>query len=138
MNAPASRRPRRPRSIEVEGVSHGNAPIPMGARVGNSLYSSGIFGLDPQSGTLPADADAQARFMFAHLRSLLANAGGSLDDVVYVKAYVADNAYRAALNAQWVEAFPDPHDRPARHTLLQALPPGMLLQIEIVAVIQDD
>lgn len=29
------------RSIHVEGVQHG-APIPMGAKVGNMLFSSGI------------------------------------------------------------------------------------------------
>lgn len=127
---------RRPRSIEVEGVSHGTAPIPMGARVGNTIYSSGIMGKDPASDTLPPDAATQARFMFAHLRTLLANGGATLDDVVHVKAYVADNAHRAALNAEWLAAFPDPHDRPARHTILQPLPGGMLMQIEIVAIVQ--
>ncbi len=128
--------PRRKRSIEVEGVSHGSAPIPMGARVGNTLYSSGIMGKDPAQDGMPADAATQARFMFAHLRTLLANGGATLDDVVYVKAYVSDNAHRGALNAEWVAAFPDPHDRPARHTLLQPLPSGMLMQIEIVAIVQ--
>ena len=91
--------PRRKRSIEVEGVSHGSAPIPMGARVGNTIYSSGIMGKDPSQDALPADAATQARFMFAHLRTLLANGGATLDDVVHLKAYVADNAHRAALNA---------------------------------------
>ena len=131
-----SNSPRRLRSIEVEGVTHGTAPIPMGARVGNTIYSSGIMGKDPSQDALPADAATQARFMFAHLRTLLANGGATLDDVVHVKAYVADNAHRAALNAEWVAAFPDPHDRPARHTLLQPLPNGMLMQIEIVAIVQ--
>lgn len=127
---------RRPRSIEVDGVSHGSAPIPMGARVGNTLYSSGIMGKEPHAEGLPADAATQAKFMFQNLRALLANGGSCLEDVVYVKAYVADNAHRGALNAEWLAAFPDPHDRPARHTLLQALPAGMLMQIEIVAIVE--
>ncbi len=129
--------PRPPRSIEVEGVTHGTAPIPMGARVGNTIYSSGIMGKDPAQDTLPAAATDQARFMFQHLRTLLRNGGATLEDVVHMKAYVSDNAHRAALNAEWLQAFPDPHDRPARHTLLQALPGGMLMQIEIVAIVQD-
>jgi 2-iminobutanoate/2-iminopropanoate deaminase len=132
----ASQSTRRMRSIEVVGVSHGSAPIPMGARVGNAIYSSGIMGKDPAQDAMPADAATQARFMFAHLRTLLANGGATLDDVVHVKAYVADNAHRGALNAEWVAAFPDPHDRPARHTILQPLPNGMLMQIEIVAIVQ--
>lgn len=128
---------RRPRSIEVEGVSHGTAPIPMGARVGNMIYSSGILGKDPATDALPGDADTQAKFVFQNLRTLLKNGGALLEDVVYVKAYVADNAHRAALNRYWLECFPDPHDRPARHTIQTDLPSGMLIQIEIVAVVQE-
>lgn len=128
---------RRPRSIEVEGVSHGAAPIPMGARVGNMIYSSGILGKDPGSDTLPGDADTQAKFVFHNLRTLLKNGGACLEDVVYVKAYVSDNAHRAALNRYWLECFPDPHDRPARHTIQTDLSNGLLIQIEIVAVVQD-
>jgi 2-iminobutanoate/2-iminopropanoate deaminase len=125
------------RSIEVPGVSHGNAPIPMGARVGNMIYSSGIMGKDPATDTLPADGPSQAKFMFMNLRSLLAQGGADLGDVVHVKAYVKDNSYRDALNAEWLQCFPDPHDRPARHTMVTDLPGGMLVQIEIVAVVKD-
>ena len=125
------------RSIEVPGVSHGNAPIPMGARVGNMIYSSGIMGKDPATDTLPADGPSQAKFMFMNLRSLLAQGGADLGDVVHVKAYVKDNSHRDALNAEWLQCFPDPHDRPARHTMVTDLPGGMLVHIEIVAVVKD-
>lgn len=125
------------RSIEVEGVTHGAAPIPMGARVGNMLYSSGLMGKDPATNTLPPEGAAQARFMFQNLRTLLANGGATLQDVVYVKAYVKDNSQRDALNAEWLQCFPDPQDRPARHTQVFDLPSGMLLQIEAVAVVRE-
>ncbi len=132
-----SQAPRRKRSIEVEGVSHGTAPIPMGARVGNMLFSSGIMGKDPATDSLPADAPAQAKFMFQNLRTLLRNGGVSLDDVVRVSAFVKHNDHRAALNAEWLGCFPDPQDRPARHTQVLDLPGGMLMQIEVVAVVAD-
>jgi 2-iminobutanoate/2-iminopropanoate deaminase len=128
---------RRPRSIEVAGVSHGAAPIPMGARVGNTLYSSGIPGIDPANGKLPADAASQARFAFEHMRSLLAGGGAALEDVVRMTVYLKDNGAREYVNAEWLKCFPDPHDRPARHTLVYDLQHGMLLQLEIVAVVQD-
>jgi 2-iminobutanoate/2-iminopropanoate deaminase len=121
----------------VPGVSHGNAPIPMGARVGNMIYSSGIMGKDPATNALPEDAPSQAKFMFANLRSLLAQGGAGLGDLVHVKAYVKDNSHRDALNAEWLQCFPDPHDRPARHTMVADLPGGMLVQIEVVAVVKD-
>jgi 2-iminobutanoate/2-iminopropanoate deaminase len=128
---------RRPRSIEVDGITHGNAPIPMGARVGNMIYSSGIMGRDPANDTLPGDAAMQAKFVFQNLRTLLCNGGATLDDVVHVKAYIQNNSLRELLNAEWLACFPDPHDRPARHTVVMDLPMGMLIQIEIVAVVSD-
>ncbi len=127
---------RRPRSIEVAGVAHGSAPIPMGARVGNTVYSSGISGIDTTTGKLAPDAAGQAHCAFAHMRTLLANAGATLDDVVRMTVYVKDNSAREPVNAEWLACFPDPHDRPARHTLVYDLQHGMLLQLEVVAVIQ--
>jgi len=123
------------RSLEVPGVSHGTAPIPMGARVGNVIYSSGIMGKDPATDTLPSDAAAQARFAFKNMQALLAAAGASLANVVRMTVYVKDDSARPAVNEQWLQCFPDPHDRPARHILVYNLPAGMLVQLEIVAVI---
>jgi 2-iminobutanoate/2-iminopropanoate deaminase len=44
---------------------------------------------------------------------------------------------RDAVNAEWLRCFPDPLDRPARHTLMYDLQHGMLLQLEAVAVIEE-
>lgn len=129
---------RRPRSIEVEGVTHGAAPIPMGARVGNMIFSSGLMGKDPATDTLPADAESQARFAFQAMRALLKNGGAAIEDVARVTVFIKDNTVRDAINAEWLKCFPDPHDRPARHTLVYDLQGGMLLQLEIVAVIARD
>ena len=126
--------PRR-RSIEVEGVGHGAAPIPMGARVGNVLYSSGIAGGDPATGKLAEGAAAQAACAFRNMQSLLTNGGATLADVVRMTVYVKEPGAREPVNAEWLKCFPDPHDRPARHTLNYDLQHGMLLQLEVVAVI---
>jgi 2-iminobutanoate/2-iminopropanoate deaminase len=75
--------------------------------------------------------------MFANLRTLLANGGATLKHVVHVKAYIKDNMYRDALNEEWLKCFLTRHDRPARHTMVSDLPGGMLMQIEIVAVVND-
>ena len=126
---------RRPRSLEVPGVSHGAAPIPMGARVGNVIYSSGILGKDPATDKLPADGAGQAKFVFQNMRTLLEVGGATLDDVVRMTVYLKDDSLREPLNREWLAAFPDPHDRPARHVLIQALPATLLIQVEIVAVV---
>ena len=123
------------RSLEVPGVSHGGAPIPMGARVGNMIFSSGIMGKDPATDKLPADGPQQARFAFQNMIALLKAGGASLDDLARITVFIKDESVRAAVNEEWLKCFPDPHDRPARHTLIYDLRGGMLLQLEIIAVI---
>lgn len=128
---------RAPRSIEIPGVNHGTAPIPMGARIGNILYSSGIPGVDPETGKLATDAAGQARFAFLNLRTLLQAGGATLEDVVRVTVYLKDPSAREYVNREWISCFPDERDRPARHSLQYDLQHGMLLQLEAVAVIAD-
>ncbi len=123
------------RSIEVPGIGH-NAPIPLGARVGKLLCSSGIAGKDAATGQLAADPGQQVVHAFANLEKLLAAGGATLADVVKLTIYVNDDSQRAAINTEWQRCFPDPHDRPARHTLTYALQHGMVLQLECLALIQ--
>jgi 2-iminobutanoate/2-iminopropanoate deaminase len=128
---------RKGRSLEVPGISHGGAPIPMGARVGNTIYSSGIMGRDPTTDTLPGDVALQAKFAFDNMVALLAAGGASVKDVVRMTVFIKDDTARAAVNEQWLRHFPDEHDRPARHTLKHDLAGGMLLQLEIVAIVSE-
>ena len=123
------------RSLHVPHVGH-NAPIPLGARVGALLCSSGIAGKDPASGALPADAAQQVRFAFANLEALLAAGGARLANVAKLTVYVKDQSQREAINAEWQRCFPDPDDRPARHTLVYDLQHGMALQLECLALIR--
>ena len=122
-------------ALEVPGVTHGGAPIPMGVRIGNLIFSSGIMGKDPADDSLPDDPARQAELMFQNVRTLLEGAGASLDDVAHMTVFLKDNAYREHVNQEWLKMFPDEHDRPARHTLLWNLPGEMLMQCEIVAVL---
>jgi 2-iminobutanoate/2-iminopropanoate deaminase len=122
------------RSIEVPGAGH-NAPIPLGARVGPLLCSSGISGKDPANGKLPADASTQVRLAFANMDALLVAAGGTLKHVAKLLITISDNSVRDAINVEWLARFPDPRDRPARHIVQHDLQHGMVLQIEVTAFI---
>lgn len=122
------------RSLHLPHVGH-NAPIPLGARVGDLLCSSGIAGKNPADGSLPADAAQQVRFAFANFEALLAAGGAKLADVAKLTVYVKDSSQREAINAEWLRCFPDPDDRPARHTLVHDLQHGMVLQLECLALI---
>lgn len=123
-----------PRSIDLPCLTH-NAPIPLAARVGPLLCSSGIAGKDAATGLLPPEPADQVRHAFANLRSVLQAGGATLGDVARVTVYVKDNGTRDAINAEWLKCFPDPLDRPARHILVYELQHGMALQLEFLAFI---
>jgi 2-iminobutanoate/2-iminopropanoate deaminase len=127
----------RQRSIEVEGLDHGSTPIPAACRVGPVLATGGVGGRDPGTGQLPPDPAAQAANCFANLQRILAAGGMDIGDVVKVTVFLADETYRAAVNPHWVACWPDPHHRPARHSLVLPLRGGMLVQLEALAVAKD-
>ena len=127
--------PGKGRSIHVDGVKHG-APIAMGARVGNMIFSSGIIGADPSTGTVPEDLESQCVFAFANMKTMVENAGGKLENIGSIKVYMKDRSQREAVNRPWLEMFPDEDDRPARHAIeYDAFPPGILVELEVIAVV---
>ncbi|GII25077.1 RidA family protein [Planosporangium mesophilum] len=121
------------RSIEIEGLHHGGAPIPQACLVGPLLVSSGILGQDPAGGRVPEDLTEQVAHVFANIGRVLDAAGGSVADIAKLTFFVRDRASREAINAEWLRMFPDPADRPARHTLVQELPPTIHVQCELIA-----
>ena len=123
------------RSIHIDGVQH-SAPIPFGARVGNMIFSSGIMGADPITGKVPEDLESQCVFAFANMETMLEKAGATTKNIGSIKVYMKDRSQREAVNAPWLEMFPDENDRPARHAIeYDAFPPGILVQLEVVAVV---
>jgi 2-iminobutanoate/2-iminopropanoate deaminase len=92
-------------------------------------------GKDPATDQSPEDVESQARFAFLNMRALIEAGGATLDNLAKITVFIKDDSARAAVNAEWLKCFPDPLDRPARHTLIYDLRGGMLLQLEIFAVI---
>jgi 2-iminobutanoate/2-iminopropanoate deaminase len=124
------------RSIEVDGYNHGPQPIPAASRVGPLVMTGGVHGLDPATNALPDGVEDQARLMFWNLERIMIAAGGGLDRIAKVTVYVKVPEARAAVNAEWLKAFPDPASRPARHTLVNDnLPANMLVQCDATAFI---
>ena len=117
--------------INLKGIDHPQAS-PMACKIGPLLCSGAIYGRDPESGQLPADAASQARNTFANMKRVLAEAGMSVDDVAKITIYIADDAHRDAAIAEWARTFPDPNHRPARRTLVAPIHAG-IVQVEIIA-----
>jgi len=123
------------RSIEIDSFRHVN-PIPAACRIGPLLASSVIAPRDPGSNHVPDDADAQIANLFHHVGQMLTAAGGDWQHIAKMSFYVPDIAMRDAINGPWVERFPDPDSRPARHTQV-APTAGKAISCEFLAYIGD-
>lgn len=122
------------KSIHIKGMEHG-APIPNGAAIGNMIFSSAISGKDAKTGVLSPNPEEQAAAMFRNLRLFMEGAGGTPENIAYMKVYLKEEKYRDAVNKSWLQMFPDEHDRPARHAIKVDLRGDNLFQIEVIAVL---
>ena len=98
------------------------------------LMTGIITGTDPATGKLADTLEAQCANIFHHVRSIMAAAGGSTDDIIKMNVWMKDRSNRDVLNAEWVKMFPDAASRPARHTSQTALEGGQLIVCDITAV----
>ena len=123
----------RRQTIEIKGARHGS-PIPMGARIDNIVFSSGIQGTDPETGNRPESGEDEVRFAFVNMLEFLRVAGVTPDDVIRLTIHLGDASLRDAINVEWLQLFPDADDRPARHAMNLKLNGDMRVQLEVFAV----
>ncbi|QMT33010.1 RidA family protein [Conchiformibius steedae DSM 2580] len=119
------------------------APAAIGAysqavRSGNTVYLSGQIPLDPTTMQLVSDNDfaAQTHQVFKNLRAMCQAAGGSLDDIVKINAYLTDLSHFATFNEVMAQYFAQPY--PARAAVgVASLPKGALVEAEAVLVLPE-
>lgn len=120
-----------------------NAPAAIGAysqavRAGNTVYLSGQIPLQPETMQLVSETDfeAQTHQVFKNLRAVCEAAGGSLNDIVKINAYLTDLSNFATFNAVMEQYFAQPF--PARAAVgVASLPRGALVEAEAVMVLAD-
>lgn len=119
-----------------------NAPQAVGTysqavQVGGLVFLSGQLGIDPASGELQGDFDAQAHQVFCNLRAVCQAAGGDLKDIVRLGVFLTDMACFARLNQIMGEYFTEPY--PARAAVeVSGLPKGGLVEAEAIMATQKD
>jgi 2-iminobutanoate/2-iminopropanoate deaminase len=92
--------------------------------------------LDPSTGNLREGIEAQTRQALANLQAVLAEAGTSVANVVKTTIFLADLAHFTTVNQLYAEVFGN--EPPARSTVqVAALPKGGLVEIEVVALIEE-
>jgi 2-iminobutanoate/2-iminopropanoate deaminase len=120
--------------IQPDGVAPPPVPLSPGIRKGNILQVAGQVALDPATGELAGTTVAeQTRQVMANVGAVLAAAGATLDDVVMFRVFLTDTDHFTELNETYAELVPQPF--PARTTVYVGLPPGMLVEIDALAVL---
>jgi len=122
-------------SIYTDAFAHSN-PIPAACRMGNLMLTGIINGIDPAKPDQPGTLEEQCALMFMRIAQVMEAAGGSTGHIVKLNVAVADVTQRAAINSEWLRMFPDPDNRPVRHTVQTELDRGKLIQCDIVAWIE--
>ena len=122
--------------LHIPGNWHGDQPIPSAAKTGPIVTSSGLMGLDPETSKVPEDVAEQAKWAFEHVRRIMAEAGGTTDDITHMNVFVKSRDARPFINTEWVAMFPDEENRPTRHTLQNdSLPGSMHFQLQFTAYV---
>jgi aminoacrylate peracid reductase len=109
------------------------APYSAGTRADNVIYVSGTLALGEGGVVLHVgDAAAQTRHILEVIRTVIAEAGGSLADVAFNHIFLKDWADYPAMNAVYAEYFPGA--KPARYCIQCGLvKPDCLVEIASVA-----
>ncbi|GGI07542.1 RidA family protein [Egicoccus halophilus] len=120
--------------IEVEGLGHGDNPIPVAVKAGGWLFTGTVPGIDRATGTFPDQVATEIANAFDNLGAVLEAAGVAWGDVTKVDVSLRDKAHRNFVNDNWLKYFPDDDDRPVRHVSRVDLPGEMNIQLQIVAM----
>ena len=118
-------------------ISTKNAPAAIGPYsqaldMGGMVFVSGQIPVDPAAGTMADDVRAQAAQSLTNLKSILAEAGLGMSDVIKTTVFLADLGDFAAVNEVYASFFSEPY--PARSCVqVAAIPKGAKVEIECIA-----
>ncbi|WP_370948604.1 RidA family protein [Amycolatopsis sp. cg5] len=118
-----------------------NAPTPIasfsqGVRKGNLLQVAGQVAFDAATGAIVGDTvTEQTKQTFVNLNAVLEAAGSSFDDVLMVRVYLTDVDHFAEFNKVYDTLVSGVF--PARTTVYVGLPAGLLVEIDVLAVLGD-
>jgi len=111
-----------------------NEIFPQGVIANGLIFLSGMPGLDPLSGQVVSSSfEEQARQAFANIRTVLEDAGSSMDKVIKTTIFMVAGNDFGIVNQVYADFFPT--ESPAR-SVPQVLPfpGGILISVECIAL----
>jgi 2-iminobutanoate/2-iminopropanoate deaminase len=123
------------KAIQSEKAPKAIGPYSIGVSFRHFVFTSGQLGLDPVSGNLVDDGiEAQTRQALENVKTVLDEAGTTMDNVVKTTVFLKDINDFARMNAVYGEFFSG--DYPARSAVqVAALPKGGMVEIEVIAAL---
>ena len=120
--------------VSTSGAPSAIGPYSQAVKTGLVVFTSGQIGLDPASGELAQDFEAQVRQSFKNLAAVAKASGGSLANAVKFTLFLTDLEQFAKANAIMGEVVPKPY--PARSTVgVASLPRGAQFEVEAILVL---
>lgn len=108
-------------------------PYSQGINIGNMIFFSGQIPLDPETGVMPEDIEAQTRRALDNVKGLLESQGLTFKNVVKTTVFLDNIDDFTTMNGIYAEYFEEPY--PARSAVEVAkLPKGALVEVEVIAV----
>lgn len=108
-------------------------PYSQALDLGNMLFLSGQIPVNPQTGEIPMSIEEQTTQSLCNVRSILEEAGLSMENVVKTTVFLADLNDFVAMNGIYESFFAKPF--PARSCIQVAgIPKGAKVEIECIAV----
>jgi 2-iminobutanoate/2-iminopropanoate deaminase len=98
---------------------------------GRFLFVAGTMGLDSE-GTPPPTLGEQLELIWSNIRTILAAAGMTVDNVVRLTSYLRDASYSEANGAARVAALGG-RAIPTTAIVVETLSPGWLVEIDVIA-----
>ena len=118
--------------IQTTAAPAAIGPYSQGIEVGNLVITSGQLPINPATGEMPSDIEAQAHQSLQNVKAILEAAGTGLDKVVKTTVFLADMNDFAAMNGVYAQYFNEPY--PARSAVaVKTLPKNALVEIEVMA-----
>lgn len=105
---------------------------------GRIIWLAGQTALDDAAGkSLAGDFDGQVREVFARLGKTLDDAGGKLADMVTMTVFITDGRYGDRFTQLRREIFGDNFPASALITVTGLARPGMLVEVQGIAVVDE-
>ncbi|MDQ2662110.1 MAG: RidA family protein [Actinomycetota bacterium] len=106
-------------------------PYSQSVRIGDIVTCAGQAGFTPDGELVDGVAEQTAQTL-RNIAATLAAVGATMDEVAHVRVYLTEVSQFAEMNAVYETFFTAPY--PARTTVYVTLPPGLLVEIDAIAV----